>query len=248
MTKSPRTTAAVLAMGLASGFAGTAVLCGGLFAITAHVAGTHFNAPVGPMATSVGPVAPAGATPLPARREFGDSTEDSRDTGIPGSPKDATRGADRVTVKRIGRIVLADVGSAVRSLDAELISQRRSAEQRGETLLVWLVVDQCAPCESVARALGDPLMQRALADVRLVRIDVHDFQTELRFLHVPVDKIPGFALLDEDNRPVDYLHGGEWDEDVAKNIAPVLGRFVKGTYDSRREPWRGGRRDDETSL
>jgi hypothetical protein len=84
--------------------------------------------------------------------------------------------------------------------------------------------------------------------VRIVRVDQNEFAVELRHLSIPTDKIPGFSLLGDDNRPLDYVHGGEWDEDVPRNIAPVLEKFVHGTYADRREPWRGGHREDETAL
>ena len=38
--------------------------------------------------------------------------------------------------------------------------------------------------------------------------------------------------------PQDAIDGGEWDADVPENIAPVLGAFVRGTYKTRREPWK----------
>jgi len=91
-------------------------------------------------------------------------------------------------------------------------------------------------------------MQSALQKVRLVRLNVRDFSIQLKHLNVPVEKIPGFALLGSDLGPSDYVHGGEWDADIARNIAPVLGKFVRGEYKNRRHPWRGGARDDETPL
>ena len=33
------------------------------------------------------------------------------------------------------------------------------------------------------------------------------------------------------------IHGGEWDDDIPPNIAPVLGAFVRGKYGTRRYPW-----------
>ena len=36
----------------------------------------------------------------------------------------------------------------------------------------------------------------------------------------------------------DGINGGEWDDDIAINIAPVLGPFVRGTYAKRRSPWK----------
>jgi hypothetical protein len=79
-------------------------------------------------------------------------------------------------------------------------------------------------------------------------VDAADFRPELVKLGVPIDVTPGFALIGSDGAPADYLNGGEWDADIPENIAPVLGGFVRGTYRTRRNPWIGPRRGDETAL
>ncbi len=166
--------------------------------------------------------------------------------GVPG-PGAASRD-DGVVVSHVGKLVLVDIGPAVTSLRDALDAQRAEASKDGKKVLLWVGVQGCKPCNGVAISLSDPSMQRALDRMRLVRVDAHDFVLELQHLHVPLDKYPGFAILGSDDRPVDYVHGGEWDADVPRNIAPVLGKFVRGTYATRRDPWRGGSRDDETPL
>jgi hypothetical protein len=148
----------------------------------------------------------------------------------------------------VGNIDLVDVDHEVRSLPSELEKQRAIATRDGKRLLLWVVVKDCLPCNGVAASLPDAKMQTALEKVRVLRVDAGDFGPELSFLGIPISKVPGFALIGESNRPVDYVNGGEWDEDIARNIAPVLGNFVRGRYVKRRDPWRGGHRDDETTL
>ena len=114
--------------------------------------------------------------------------------------------------------------------------------------MLFIVQSNCQPCNGVAASLPDARMQRALEGVRVVRLDASDFRVELRRLKVPLEKQPGFVLFGAGNVPVDYVHGGEWDEDIARNIAPVLGKFARGTYLDRRDPWQGLKRDDETPL
>jgi len=150
---------------------------------------------------------------------------------------------NRVTT--LGEITLADVSD---DLEAELDHQRALAAAAGETLVLWLVVPSCKPCDGVAAALTSKEAQKALAKVRLVRVDRDDFQPELDRLGIPTEKIPGFALLDTRGHARDFIHGGEWDADIAANIAPVLGKFAHGGYAKRRYPWRGPARDDETQL
>jgi len=148
-------------------------------------------------------------------------------------------------VTTLGVITVADIAG---DFAEELEKQRRAAADSSELLVLWLVVPNCKPCDGVAAALTSPVAQKALAKVRLVRADRDEFQVELERLGIPTENIPGFVLLDAHNHPRDFIHGGEWDADVAANIAPVLGKFVHGSYPKRRHPWRGPARDDETTL
>jgi len=149
----------------------------------------------------------------------------------------------RVTV--LGELTLADISG---DFEAELGNQRTQASAAGETLVLWLVVPNCKPCDGVAAALTSKEVQKALSKVRLVRVDRDDFQPELDRLGIPTEKIPGFVLLDARGHARDFIHGGEWDADIASNIAPVLGKFAHGGYGKRRHPWHGPAREDETPL
>jgi hypothetical protein len=151
-------------------------------------------------------------------------------------------------VTSVGSIVLVEVGRDVTSLAMELDSQRAIAAREGQPMLVWLTAPDCPPCNGVAAALADARVQTALGRARLVRVDAAVFAAELGELGLPLDVFPGFALLGTNNRPVDYVDGGEWDQDVPSRIAPVLGQFLHGGLRHRRHPWRGGPRDDETPI
>lgn len=148
-------------------------------------------------------------------------------------------------VTSLGTITLADISG---DFETELDRQRRAAAASGETLVLWLTVSGCKPCAGVAAALTSPVAQLALAKVRFVRVDRDEFQVELERLGIPTEKIPGFALLDAHNHPVDFIHGGEWDADIPANIAPVLGKFAHGRYLTRRHQWHGAAREDETPI
>ena len=148
-------------------------------------------------------------------------------------------------ITSLGAITLADISG---DFEAELAKQRVTAKAAEEVLVLWLVVPNCKPCDGVAAALTSPIAQRALARVRFVRADRDEFQIELERLGIPTEKIPGFVLLDSHNHPRDFIHGGEWDADIAANIAPVLGKFAHGGYQKRRHPWHSAAREDETNL
>lgn len=143
----------------------------------------------------------------------------------------------RTTETRVGAITVVDVGLAETSLDAALRKQRSIAERDAHKLVLQTTSSRCRPCQGVAAALTDPKMQTALTGVRLVRVDVRDFHEELTELGIPHESIPGFFFLGTDLSPRDGIHGGEWDDDLADNIAPVVGSFVRGTYARRRHPY-----------
>ncbi len=147
--------------------------------------------------------------------------------------------APRTTrVEQKGAITVVDVGVSARSLEDELSKQRAEAATKGQTLLVMTTAGGCEPCRGVDASLADDRLQKALASVRLVRVDVNVFDDDLTNLAMPHAAIPGFFLPATDLTPRDGIDGGEWDDDIPENIAPVLGRFVKGTYDKRRSPWK----------
>lgn len=187
----------------------------------------------------VGPLVPAPGKPGGAPSAAGPSGSAPAEvsTPIPG-----------VRETSLGRLRLVDVGGNRGSLTALLDAQRRASRLEGEKLVVFVVVADCLPCNGVSLALPDRRMQAALDQVRLVRVDAGEHSAELLHLGVPVESVPGFALLGEALRPLDYVHGGEWDADVAENMAPVLKAFVRGTYQRRRFPFRGPERRDETPL
>lgn len=139
------------------------------------------------------------------------------------------------SVREEGAVTVVDVGAGISSLVDELARQRAAAASRGQTVLVMTTRASCTSCKSLSSSLSEPLMQTALAGVRLVRVDVDAFADDLDGLRMQHERLPGFFLLSLDLSPRDAIDGGEWDEDVAGNVAPALGAFVRGKYRVRRQ-------------
>lgn len=175
-------------------------------------------------------------------------------TGTPPRTSSAREIESRDTTTgevRVGTLTIVDIGSDVTSLDAELRAQRAKAARANEKMVLEVAAASCRPCLGVASALVDPKMQKALAGVRLVRVDTAEFVRELNTLGIAHDAIPAFFLLGADLSPTDGINGGEWDDDTAENVAPVLAAFVRGSLHSRRELWKGQKgiaHPGETSL
>ncbi|MEM1031156.1 MAG: hypothetical protein AAF928_06180 [Myxococcota bacterium] len=158
-------------------------------------------------------------------------------TGAGPAPDAARAFPPRTTrVTRIGPLTVVDVGLEAPALRDVLHREQARAAADGDRLLVMLTGAVCDPCRGVDRALSDPLLRTALASVRLLRVDLHVFEQELDRLAWPSRLYPAFFLIAEDGTPEDAIHGGEWDADIPENMAPVLGRFVRGTYGKRRHP------------
>lgn len=226
-----------------SALAGTAVGLGALSTLTfagGIVAAVWMaaNSPAPPPTTSPTVYVP----PVPVPTMIPSPSPTGPRVTSPGN-EDLASHDTTTTELKLGSTTVVDVGSDVSSLDSELRSQRAKAARNGEKLLLETTSADCRPCFGVAASLADKRMQKALEGVRLVRVDVHEFSDELRAAGIPHEAIPGFFLLGVDMSPVDGLNGGEWDDDTADNIAPVLSAFVRGKYTHRREPWGAQRRE-----
>ena len=142
-------------------------------------------------------------------------------------------------VSKEGAITVVDVGYDARSLTDELSKQRAEAQAAGETLVVMVTTEvSCDPCRKIAASLRDDKVQKALAKVRLCRVDSEVFREDLKQLRMFPGGLAWFFLVAPDLSPSDGISSGEWDEDVPENIAPVLGPFVRGSLAKRRQPWR----------
>jgi hypothetical protein len=189
----------------------------------------HLSPPVPPLFPS--PVTPA---PRPLEPESEGETE-AELVPLPVLPP------------QIGKIAIIEA-KANAALENQLLAQLSESAKAGERVVLWTVTSPCEPCAAVGRALPDARMQRALSGVRLVRADAHAFAGDLQKLGVPTEFVPGFTLLDGRAHPIDHIYGGEWDDDIPANIAPILDKFVKRTLSARRHQWARPLREGETPL
>ncbi|HET9931443.1 MAG TPA: DUF4190 domain-containing protein [Polyangiaceae bacterium] len=189
-------------------------------------------------------------TPMPAAPIVAVPTTTAPSPRTPKSSPSENATRERTPAEaRFGTVRLVDVStSSEKSLRRVLEREQRAASAANERLVVFVVGPNCLPCNGVMMSLGDPRMQRALPRVRLLRVDASEFGADLGALGVPADTVPGFALLGAGQRVTDYVDGGEWDADVAQNIAPVLGAFIEGKYRVRRRQYQSEERPDQTAL
>lgn len=143
----------------------------------------------------------------------------------------------QTTTANVGSVAVVELGVKEPSLQAALMREFKAAKDAGKQALVMTTRSTCVPCNGFMTSLPDPQMQEALADIRLVRVDVEVFGEDLTKLNFETAILAGFFLLTPDGQPRDGINGGEWAEDIAKNIAPVMKPFLRGEYRTRKHPF-----------
>lgn len=154
----------------------------------------------------------------------------------PDTPKDGTVPKETLTKNR-GKVTVVEIGTNEKSLRDALLREINTAKVDRKQVLVMISGAGCKPCAGVLESLDDAPMQEALAATRLVIVD-EVFSDDLDALKIPHQAYPSFALLASDATPRDAIDGGEWGADIATNIAPVLGPFVRGEYKTRKRSWK----------
>jgi hypothetical protein len=199
--------------GIATGLAGTAL---GMVAMSMVVAGI--------LVGSHGFTARRTSPSLPAPR----STSAWSPSAPPAAPAPPVA---------FGSLRVLDLDpEAPRSFRQQLNDEFHRAAGAHETVVLMTNARRCTVCREFEVSLGDPRMQTALAHVSLVRVDIEDFEDELRSSGMFEETMPWFYKLDSTLRPVDAISAGEWDDNIPENMAPVLRAFLAGTLRGRREP------------
>jgi len=118
----------------------------------------------------------------------------------------------------------------------QLADEYKRAQAAKQTVIVMTSARWCTVCREFEDAMTDPRMQSALANVSIVRVDIDDFDAELKSEGMLEQTLPWFYKVDATLRPIDAISAGEWDENIPENMAPVLKSFVSGTLRARKSP------------
>jgi hypothetical protein len=133
--------------------------------------------------------------------------------------------------------MLVDVGDDTPNF-AQFVAQQASiAFENNQVCLLVTMIPKCPSCASLGYALVHSSLGKALGKVRIVRLDLDEFEEELRNLHLPIDRVPGFIRLDREGKVVDFLDAGEWSSNDPAEFAPIIEAFVHGRMKQRRHPW-----------
>ncbi|HEY1955609.1 MAG TPA: DUF4190 domain-containing protein [Polyangiaceae bacterium] len=132
-----------------------------------------------------------------------------------------------------GAVTVVDLRTGGGSLRTQIALELGSAKDDGNKLLVITASRKCTACDEVFSAFASYDLQKALYNVRVVRVDVDAFPSELAGLGLDKPLQPWFYKFDDSMKMVDSISADEWDDNNAWNIAPVLKAFMAGTYKKR---------------
>jgi thiol-disulfide isomerase/thioredoxin len=218
---------------------------GGGLAMTGIVAGV---ASIVLTASAVAAIALAGASASHDARDdeqafAGDTdetegdSEDEGDEAQEGLGVRPRRGAvaAETSVEKIDALEVVDLHPGSGALRDQLVAQLARSQASKRTMLVQTTAEWCKPCQEINDSLEDSRMNRALANVSLVRVDIDEFGDELKPLRLPATSVPWFVLLGADLKLKDAISAGEWDDNIPANMAPVLSKFLSGKLKVRRD-------------
>lgn len=140
-----------------------------------------------------------------------------------------------------GGIRLIDVGDEVQHLADFLALQASQATAKHELCLIAAISPSCPSCTAIGYSLADGTMGRALGSLTLIRVDVEEFDQDLRQVGLAATELPVFALLSDTGNVTQLVDSSNWSSNSPAEFLSVLSDFVQ------RKPihHRGGRQSPE---
>ncbi len=138
---------------------------------------------------------------------------------------------------RYGLIDLVNVGDDTLDFTEFIAQQASAAGENDQRCLLVTMLPRCPSCAAFGYALARTSLRHELGKIRIVRLDLDEFEDELRHLHLPIDRVPSFILLGRSGAIIDFLDAGEWNTNDPAEFAPILEEFVGGRFKRRRHHW-----------
>ena len=124
------------------------------------------------------------------------------------------------------RFTIAALEKSKGAFEDQLAFHSEQALADGRKPFVYFSATWCPPCQVIKKTIDDPLMVDAFSGTYIIQVDIDDWEDEISESDFWVWSIPAFDEVDEFGRPTGYaIDGGEWEEDIPENIAPVLKEY-----------------------
>jgi hypothetical protein len=133
----------------------------------------------------------------------------------------------RTEFASFGTVQLVDAGESLDDLGSFLEEQAQISTRQHEKCLLVATLPDCPSCAALGYALARASPARLLGETRLIRVNIEEFDQDLRQLGLPVEQVPAFALLDEHGKIVDTLDVVEWRSNDPVDFLPLLSNFIQ---------------------
>ena len=133
----------------------------------------------------------------------------------------------RTEFASFGTVQLVDAGESLDDLGSFLKEQAQISARQHEKCLLVATLPDCPSCAALGYALARASPAQQLGEARLIRVNIEEFDQDLRQLGLPVEQVPAFALLDEHGKILDTLDAVEWRSNDPVDFLPLLSNFIQ---------------------
>jgi hypothetical protein len=190
------------------------------------------------MAGTTPPIEPAADTGLRACTAGGpDNTQPPQLAArrLTGKP-DCSRAAGTES-GQLGDVELVDAGDNTPNFAEFAAQQIEVAEKNHRHCLFVTMLPKCPSCAALGYALKRGYLGHKFGRIRIVRLDLDEFEEDMRRMHLPIDRVPGFILMDRSGKVIDFLDAGEWTSNDPAEFAPLISDFARGRLPQGRYNW-----------
>lgn len=125
-----------------------------------------------------------------------------------------------------GRILLIDVADSLLDVPEFLRIQAGECARLGQTCLLAATQPSCASCAALGYALAHNQWNRMLGSVRLIRLDVEEFESDITRLGLTSEELPSLALLDSEGKIAVQFDPQAWPSNNPDEFMPVVSDFI----------------------
>ena len=129
---------------------------------------------------------------------------------------------------QFGSTALVDIGDETMNLHEKMMQELSLANENKERCLFATMQPGCPSCAALGYAVSSGALSRAMGRLRIIRIDLNEFEAEARELNLPIDRVPGLIRLNDFGQIEDFLDAGEWNTNDPAEFVPIVSKFLGG--------------------